>query len=199
MRRSRSVSVRARLRCLRMRVSTESYYSPESHARERQAVWMRAGKSPAALMNCQKPATGRCTRSSTSRMCSSAARTGRFAASSTPAVIAATRLCEGKGQATSSFARTTAGVRIGRRLLVVPKPDFDGPLEEFVGRRRNSACNRCRSNASADSSSSIPTECAAVARVFWAKMADLLAPYRSRGDVPVGFNVREISTATGRW
>ena len=101
-------------------------------------------------------------------------------------------LCEGKGHSNKfvcSYHRWQFG--LDGRLLVVPKPDFDGSTESFVGSKDELGLRQVPVECFAGFIFINPSMHAAPLREYLAETIDLLAPYHLEEMIPADINVRE--------
>ncbi len=175
-----------------MRVTTDRYSSREYHERERNLLWMRVWQVAGRLDELPKAGDWKeyCIFDQSYLIVRGKDRRLR-------GFVNACRhrgnvLCEGRGHS----ARLTCPYHkwsydLDGRLLAVPRPDFDGTIDKFVGPKDELALRQ------------VPVECfggfvflnpdpsAAPLADFLAEVADLLAPYHLEEMIPFGLNVRE--------
>jgi phenylpropionate dioxygenase-like ring-hydroxylating dioxygenase large terminal subunit len=178
---------------LRMRVSTARYHSPEWHDRERERLWLRAWQVAGRADDLPEPGDWMEYRLFDQSFVVVRARDGIIRGFVNACRHRGNALCEGRGHAprfTCPYHNWSYG--LDGKLLAVAKPDFDGPLEAFVGAKEELALVE------------VPVECFAgfvflnpdrhtrPLTDFLGEIADLIAPYRLEEMVPVGLNVREM-------
>jgi phenylpropionate dioxygenase-like ring-hydroxylating dioxygenase large terminal subunit len=176
-----------------MRVSTDRYYSPDHHGRERERLWMRVWQVAGRADDIAEAGDWMEYRLFDQSYVLVRGREGIIRGFVNSCRHRGNALCEGKGRAarfTCPYHNWSYG--LDGKLLAVAKPDFKGPLEEFVGSKEELGLIE------------VPVECfggfiflnpdrnAARLSEFLGEIADLLAPYRLEEMVPVGLNVREM-------
>ncbi|WP_200844843.1 MULTISPECIES: SRPBCC family protein [unclassified Novosphingobium] len=100
--------------------------------------------------------------------------------------------CQGEGHAarfTCPYHNWSYG--LDGKLLAVPRPDFDGSLEEFVGQKSELGLIEVPVAAFAGFIFLNPDRGAGPLHDFLGEAVELLAPYRMEEMIPHGFNVRE--------
>jgi phenylpropionate dioxygenase-like ring-hydroxylating dioxygenase large terminal subunit len=100
--------------------------------------------------------------------------------------------CEGKGRAARfncPYHNWSYG--LDGKLLAAARPDFDGTLEEFVGRKEDLGLIEVPVETFAGFIFLNPDRKAAPLKDYLGEAVDLLAPYRIEEMIPYGFNVRE--------
>ena len=175
-----------------MRVATDRYFSREHQERERERLWMRvwqvAGRAD------ELPEAGDWMEH---RIFDQSFVLVRGADGAIRGFVNACRhrgnaLCQGRGRArrfTCPYHRWQFD--LDGRLLFVPKPDFEGSLEEFVGPTEDLALRQVSVECFAGFIFLNPDPAAAPLADHLGEMADLLSPYRLEEMVPFGLNVRE--------
>jgi phenylpropionate dioxygenase-like ring-hydroxylating dioxygenase large terminal subunit len=176
----------------RMRVSTDRYHCPDRHARERERLWMRvwqvAGRAD------EIPEAGDWTEH---RIFDQSYVLVRGTDGTIRGFVNACRhrgnaLCEGRGRSkrlTCPYHRWQYG--LDGQLLMAPRPDFDGSMEDFVGAREELGLRQVPVEVFAGFVFLNPDPAAGPLTEFLGEAAELLAPYRLEEMVPVGLNVRE--------
>lgn len=176
----------------RMRVSTERYYSPEYHARERDALWMRAWQ--VAGRADEIPHAGDWKVYSIFDQSYLLVRGHDL---TIRGFVNACRhrgnlLCEGQGRATKFVCPYHRWqFALDGQLLVVPKPDFDGTTESFVGAKEALGLRPIPVECFAGFIFLNPDANAVPLREYLGEIVDLLAPYALEQMIPIGIHVRE--------
>ena len=175
-----------------MRVTTDRYASREYHERERNLLWMRVWQVAGRLDELPKAGDWKEYRIFDQSYLIVRGKDRRLRGFVNACRHRGNVLCEGRGHS----ARLTCPYHkwsydLDGRLLAVPRPDFDGTIDKFVGPKDELALRQ------------VPVECfggfiflnpdpsAAPLADFLAEVADLLAPYHLEEMVPFGLNVRE--------
>ncbi len=175
-----------------MRVTTERYHCPEYHEREREMLWMRvwqvAGRAD------EIPQTGDWMEH---RIFDQSYVIVRGNDAKIRGFVNACRhrgnqFCQGRGHAvrfTCPYHNWTYG--LDGKLLAVAKPDYDGPVEEFVGDKDKLSLVEVPVELFAGFVFLNPDPDAAPLSDFLGEVAAPLTPYRMEEMVPVGLNVRQ--------
>src|SRR5438094_35436 len=177
----------------RLRVPTDRYYDPVYHERERRLLWMRiwqvAGRED-ELSQAGDWKTYQIFDQSFVIVRGSDAKLRGFA-----------NACRHRGNAFCAAAKGHASrftcpyhnwsYGLDGRLLAVPRPDFEGSLEEFVGAKKELSLLEVPVECFAGFIFLNPDPTAPPLAEFLGEMADVLAPYHIEEMVPVGLNVRE--------
>ena len=157
-----------------------------------------SGSRWTAPMTWQRRATGRNKSCSTSRSSLCGGGSGLSAVSLTPAATGGNAVCEGKGRSARfqcPYHNWSYG--LDGKLLAVAKPDYDGPVEEFVGRKEDLGLVQVPVECFAGFVFLNPDPDAPPLLDYLGEVADLLAPYRMEEMIPVGLNMREA--IEGNW
>ncbi|TGD71706.1 aromatic ring-hydroxylating dioxygenase subunit alpha [Mangrovimicrobium sediminis] len=176
----------------RMQVSTDRYNSTEYLARERELLWMRTWQ--VAGREDELPDTGDWTVYTLfdQSFVIARGRDGQLRGFVNACRHRGNQLCEGSGHAarfTCPYHRWSFD--LDGQLVGVPRPDFDGSLEVFVGEREALGLVRVPVECFAGFMFINPDPQAAPLADYLGEVVDLLAPYRMHEMVPVGINVRE--------
>lgn len=176
----------------RMRVGTQRYWCPQAHARERERLWMRCWQVAGRADELPQPGYWKEYRIFDQSFLLVRGRDGVVRGFVNACRHRGNRLCAGKGRDarfTCPYHNWSYG--LDGALLAVARPDFDGTLEDFVGRKQDLGL------------AAVPVECfggfvflnpdpaAAPLRQWLGECADLLEPYRLEEFTPVGLDVRE--------
>lgn len=175
-----------------MRVSTERYSSREYHERERDLLWMRVWQVAGRADELPEAGDWKEHRIFDQSYVIVRGEDGQIRGFVNACRHRGNLLCEGKGH--SSRFRCPYHrwqYSLDGRLLVVPKPDFDGPLDQFVGSKDELSLRKASVECFAGFIFLNPDPDAAPLAEFLGEIADLLAPYHLEDMVPVGLNVRE--------
>lgn len=176
----------------RRRISTDRYHSREYQARERDNLWLRvwqiAGRAE------EIPDTGDWMEY---RLFDQAFVLVRGRDGIIRGFVNACRhrgnaFCQGKGNSarfTCPYHNWSYG--LDGQLLAVAKPDYDGPVEEFVGDKKELGLIEVPTQCFAGFIFLNPDPDAASLADFLGEAADMLKPYRMEEMVPTGMNVRE--------
>ena len=176
----------------RMRVSNERYSCPEFHARERERLWMRAWQVVGRADDLPEPGDWKVHTLFDQSFIVVRGRDGVVRGFVNACRHRGNAFCQGRGHSarfTCPYHNWTYG--LDGDLLGVPRPDFDGSIELFVGPKEELGLV------------SVPVECfagfvflnpdpkAPPLREYLGEMVELLEPYHAEDMVPVGINVRE--------
>jgi phenylpropionate dioxygenase-like ring-hydroxylating dioxygenase large terminal subunit len=176
----------------RMRVSTARYWSPEYAALERERLWMRVWQVAGRADELSEPGDWMVHAIFDQGFLVVRGRDGKLRGLVNACRHRGNALCEGKGSAarfTCPYHNWSYG--LDGKLLAVAKPDYDGPLEEFVGDKADLGLIEVPVEEFAGFVFLNPDPQAAPLAEFLGEAADLLAPYRLEEMVPYGLNVRE--------
>lgn len=177
---------------LEMRVTTDRYTSRKYHERERELLWMRvwqvAGRAD------ELPETGDWMEF---RIFDQSFVIVRGEDDEIRGFVNACRhrgnaLCSGRGRSNRfrcPYHRWQYD--LSGRLLVVPRPDFEGTTEQFVGSKDDLGLVPVPVEVFAGFIFLNPDSEAAPLQEYLGDVAHLLAPYHLEEMVPVGLNVRE--------
>ncbi|MBW8785707.1 MAG: aromatic ring-hydroxylating dioxygenase subunit alpha [Novosphingobium sp.] len=176
-----------------MRVPTERYTSREYHERERHLLWMRIWQVAGRADEIPDPGDWMEYRIFDQSFVLVRGKNGQIRGFVNACRHRGNQLCQGRGKTarfTCPYHNWSYG--LDGRLLAVARPDYEGPLEEFVGAAKHDLALR-----------SVPVGCfggfiflnpdphAAPLADFLGEVAELLGPYHLEEMVPVGINVRE--------
>jgi phenylpropionate dioxygenase-like ring-hydroxylating dioxygenase large terminal subunit len=176
----------------RMRVTTERYASRDYQARERAFLWMRVWQLAGRADELPEPGDWKVHSIYNQSFILVRGKDGEIRGFVNACRHRGNALCKGKGRASRficSYHKWSYG--LDGQLLAVPKPDFDGPLEDFVGAKDELALRQVPVECFAGFIFLNPDPQAPPLADFLGEAADLLAPYRLEEMVPVGLNVRE--------
>ena len=176
----------------RLRVSTERYCSPEYHARERERLWMRAWQVAGRADELPEPGDWKVHAIFDQSYVLVRGQDGRIRGFVNSCRHRGNALCEGRGRS----ARFTCpyhnwSYALDGKLLAVPRPDFDGTVEEFVGNKGELSLIAVPVECFAGFIFMNPDRNAPPLAGFLGEVRDLLSPYYLEEMVPVGYNVRE--------
>lgn len=176
-----------------MRVSTDRYHSPDYHCRERERLWMRVWQVAGRADDIPEAGDWMEYRLFDQSFLLVRGRDGHVRGFVNACRHRGNALCEGKGRSarfTCPYHNWSYG--LDGKLLAVAKPDFDGSIEDFVGRKDELGLIEVPTECFAGFIFLNPDRQAAPLREFLGEIADLLVPYRLEEMVPVGLNVREM-------
>lgn len=176
-----------------MRVSTERYHDPDYHRRERERLWMRVWQVAGRTDDLPDAGDWMEYRLFDQSYLLARGRDGAIRGFVNACRHRGNALCEGKGRSarfTCPYHNWSYG--LDGKLLAVAKPDFDGPVEDFVGAKDELGLIEVPTECFAGFVFLNPDRSAAPLAEFLGEIADLLAPYRLDEMVPVGLNVREM-------
>lgn len=176
----------------RMRVSTDRYSSREFHERERQRLWMRVWQVAGRIEELPEAGDWKVYRIFDQSYVLVRGGDGEIRGFVNSCRHRGNALCENTGHSkkfTCPYHRWQYG--LDGQLLVVPRPDFDGPIEEFVGDKKELGLVQVPVECFAGFVFLNPDRNAAPLAEFLGEVADLLAPYHVEEMVPYGLNVRE--------
>jgi phenylpropionate dioxygenase-like ring-hydroxylating dioxygenase large terminal subunit len=176
----------------RMRVTTARYTSREYHARERNLLWMRVWQVAGRTDELAKAGDWK-----EYSIFDQSYVVVRGKDEKIRGFVNACRhrgnvLCVGKGHSarfTCPYHKWSYG--LDGQLLAVPKPDFDGPIDQFVGPKDELALRQVPVECFAGFIFLNPDPKAPPLADFLGEVTELLAPYHCEEMVPVGLNVRE--------
>ena len=176
----------------RMRISTDRYWSPERHAREREMLWMRVWQVAGRADELPDAGDWKEHRIFDQSYVIVRGQDGGLRGFVNACRHRGNALCEGKGRArrfTCPYHRWQFD--LDGRLLHVPAPDFEGPVEAFVGPKQELGLLQVPVETFAGFIFLNPDPRAAPLADYLGEAAELLAPYRMEEMIPVGINVRE--------
>jgi phenylpropionate dioxygenase-like ring-hydroxylating dioxygenase large terminal subunit len=176
----------------RMRVSTERYYLPDFHELERERLWMRIWQIAGRADDIPKPGDWMEFRSFDQSWVLVRGRDGVVRGFVNACRHRGNAFCGGEGHS----ARFTCPYHnwsydLDGQLLAVSKPDYDGPIEEFVGRKEDLGLIQIAVECFAGFVFINPDPDATPLADFLGEVAGLLEPYRLEEMVPIDLNVRE--------
>jgi nitrite reductase/ring-hydroxylating ferredoxin subunit len=176
----------------RMTVSTDRYHSAAFHDQERECLWMRAWQVAGRADDLPEPGDWMEYRLFDQSYLLVRGREGTIRGFVNACRHRGNALCEGKGRSarfTCPYHNWSYGLDGG--LLAVAKPDFDGPVEEFVGAKEDLGLIEVPVDTFAGFIFLNPDRDAAPLTGHLGEVAELLRPYRLEDMVPLGLNVRE--------
>jgi phenylpropionate dioxygenase-like ring-hydroxylating dioxygenase large terminal subunit len=175
-----------------MRVSTDRYVSPEHMRRERERLWMRVWQVAGRADELAEPGDWKVHAVLDQSFLVVRGKDGKIRGFVNSCRHRGNALCQGKGRSSRficSYHKWSFG--LDGRLLAVPRPDFDGSLEAFVGAADDLALREVPVECFAGFIFLNPDPRAAPLADFLGEAADQLAAYRLEEMVPVGLHVRE--------
>ena len=175
-----------------MRVPTARYHAADWHRRERDHLWARTWQVAGRADDIPEAGDWMEYRLFDQSWLLVRGRDGRIRGFVNTCRHRGNALCEGKGRAarfTCPYHNWSYG--LDGRLLAVAKPDFDGSVEDFVGRKEDLGLVEVSAACFAGFVFLNPDPAAPPLLEFLGEIADLLAPYRIEEMVPVGLNQRE--------
>ncbi|MFA7587492.1 MAG: aromatic ring-hydroxylating dioxygenase subunit alpha [Novosphingobium sp.] len=177
---------------LNLRVSTERYHASEYHVRERDALWMRAWQVVGRADDIAQPGEWLEYRLFDQSFIVVRGRDGVVRGFVNACRHRGNKLCRGRGQVarfTCLYHNWTYG--LDGRLLAVAKPDFAGPVEDFVGEKEALGLLGVPVECFAGFIFLNPDPAAEPLSAYLGEAVDLLAPYRCEEMTPVGIDVKE--------
>ncbi len=177
----------------RMRIPAERYRSREYQDRERERLWMRVWQVAGRQEDIPDPGDWMEYRILDQSYVIVRGGDGEIRGFVNACRHRGNALCQGRGHATRLVCPYHRwSYRLDGRLLAVSKPDYDGPVEEFVGREKQElGLIRVPVDCFAGFVFLNPDPGAAPLSGFLGEAVELLAPYRVDEMVPHGLNVRE--------
>jgi phenylpropionate dioxygenase-like ring-hydroxylating dioxygenase large terminal subunit len=176
-----------------MRVPTECYSSPAHHERERELLWMRVWQIAGREDALPEPGVWM-----EYRIFDQSYVLVRGKDEIIRGFVNACRhrgnaICRGKGHtALITCPYHNWSYRLDGHLMAVPKPDFEGTVEEFIGANKEElGLVRVSVECFAGFIFLNPDRNARPLKEFLGEAADMMAPYHLEEMVPVGLNVRE--------
>ncbi len=176
-----------------MRVSTERYWSAEYNERERQLLWMRVWQVAGRTDELPEAGDWKVHAIFDQSYVLVRGRDGEIRGFVNACRHRGNALCSGKGGHSARFTCPYHNWSYGLdgQLLAVAKPDFDGPVEEFVGDKSELGLMQVPVESFAGFIFINPDPDAQPLAEFLGETADLLAPYRVEEMTSYGLNVRE--------
>ncbi len=176
----------------RMRVSSERYSSADYQARERELLWMRAWQVAGRTEEIPEPGDWMEYRIYDQSFVLVRGRDGTVRGFVNACRHRGNALCEGRGRS----ARFTCPYHLWSygldgALLAIPRPDFDGTIEEFVGPRDELGLRQVPVECFAGFIFLNPDIAAPPLAQHLGEVAGLLAPYRLEEMTAYALNVRE--------
>lgn len=176
----------------RMQVTTDRYASREYHERERELLWMRVWQVAGRADELAQAGDWIEHRIFDQSFVIVRGNDGAIRGFVNACRHRGNAICEGKGHAkrlTCPYHRWQYD--LDGRLLAVPRPDFKGSIEEFVGPREQYGLVQVSVECFAGFIFINPDPQAAPLAEYLGELAQLLAPYHLEEMVPYGLNVRE--------
>lgn len=175
-----------------MRVPTDRYYSRAFAEQERDRLWMRTWQIAGRWDDIPEPGDWFEYRLIDQSWIIVRGRDHKLRGFVNACRHRGNAFCEGKGHAarfTCPYHNWSYG--LDGKLLAVAKPDFDGTLEEFVGRKSELGLLEVPVDSFGGFIFLNPDPTAEPLQDFLGEAVTLLAPYRMEEMIPYGFNVRE--------
>jgi phenylpropionate dioxygenase-like ring-hydroxylating dioxygenase large terminal subunit len=175
-----------------MRVATDRYSSRDYHERERERLWMRAWQVAGRADELPAPGDWMVYSLFDQSYILVRGKDGQVRGFVNACRHRGNQLCSGKGRSTlfrCPYHNWAYG--LDGQLAAVAQPDFEGPVEDFVGRKEELGLVQVQAACFAGFIFINPDRNAAPLADYLGEMADLLAPYHVEDMVPVGLNVRE--------
>jgi phenylpropionate dioxygenase-like ring-hydroxylating dioxygenase large terminal subunit len=176
----------------KMRVTTERYYSPEYQAQERERLWMRAWQVAGRVDELPTSGDWKTYDVFDQSFILVRGKDGTIRGFVNACRHRGNALCEGAGHS-NRFACPYHlwSYALDGRLLAIPRPDFKGSIEEFVGNREDLGLRQVPVECFAGFIFLNPDPKAGSLTEYLGEASDLLAPYHLEEMTPVGLNVRE--------
>ncbi len=175
-----------------MRVSTERYYSPDFHKRERENLWMRTWQIAGREEDIPEAGDWIEYKLFDQSWVLARGRDGAVRGFVNACRHRGNAFCEGKGHSarfTCPYHNWSYG--LDGQLLAVAKPDFEGTVEDFVGDKSELGLIEAPVECFAGFIFLNPDPKAAPLADFLGEARDMIAPYRLDEMVTTGMNVRE--------
>ena len=176
----------------RLRVPTDSYSDPEYHQRERQLLWMRIWQIAGREDELPESGDWKVYSIFDQSFVLVRGNDGKIRGFVNSCRHRGNAFCEGKGHGsrfTCPYHLWSYG--LDGRLLAIPRPDFEGSIEEFAGSKDELSLIEVPVDTFAGFIFLNPDPKAPPLREFLGEMADVLEPYHIEDMVPVPINVRE--------
>ncbi len=175
-----------------LRVSTERFHDPDFAARERENLWMRVWQIAAHVSELPENGDWLVHRLFDQSYVIVRGKDGKLRGFVNACRHRGNAFCEGKGHSarfTCPYHSWSFG--LDGACLAVAKPDYDGPVEEFVGPKEELGLLEVPVDCFAGFIFINPDpDCAPLAE-FLGEAGPLLAAYKLDEMIPVGMNVRE--------
>jgi phenylpropionate dioxygenase-like ring-hydroxylating dioxygenase large terminal subunit len=175
-----------------MRLSTDRYHSQEYLRRERELLWMRCWQVAGRAEEIPQPGDWMEYHLYDQSWVLVRGKDGDVRGFVNACRHRGNAICSGRGRSarfTCPYHNWSYG--LDGQLLAVAKPDFDGPVEEFVGSKEDLGLIEVPVECFAGFVFLNPDRKAAPLKEFLGEVGDLLAAYRLDEMVPVGMHVRE--------
>ena len=175
-----------------LRVSTDRYHSPAWHERERELLWMRVWQLAGRANDIPEAGDWMEYRLFDQSYVVVRGKDGLVRGFANACRHRGNAFAQGRGH-TARFTCPYHGWSYGLdgKLLAVAKPDFDGPVEEFVGCKEDLGLLEIKAECFAGFIFLNPDRNAGPLAEFLGETHDLLAAYHLEEMVPVELNVRE--------
>ncbi|MCB2061152.1 MAG: aromatic ring-hydroxylating dioxygenase subunit alpha [Novosphingobium sp.] len=177
---------------LKLQVTTDRYYSPEYHEREREQLWMRVWQVAARADELPEAGDWMEYRIFDQSFVLVRGKDGQIRGFVNACRHRGNAFCEGKGHSprfTCPYHNWSYG--LDGQLLAVAKPDFDGTVEEFVGNKDELGLIRVPVEVFAGFIFINPDRNAPPLAEFLGEAGPVLEAFHLDEMVPVGMNVRE--------
>ena len=175
-----------------LHVSTDRYHDEALHKRERDAMWMRVWQVAGRADDIPDAGDWFEYRLFDQSFIVARGKDGAIRGFVNACRHRGNAICQGRGQSARfhcPYHNWSYG--LDGKLLAVAKPDYDGPLEEFVGAKEDLGLIPVPVDCFAGFIFLNPDPAAVPLLDYLGEVADLLRPYRLDEMVPVGLNVRE--------
>ena len=176
----------------RMQFSTARFHCPDHAARERERLWMRVWQIAGRADEIPEPGDWKVWSLFDQSYVLVRQKDGGVRAFVNACRHRGNAFCEGRGHSarfTCPYHNWSYG--LDGECLAVAKPDYDGPVEEFVGAKDEFGLVRVSAACFAGFLFINPDPDAAPLADFLGEVADHLAAYKLDEMIPVGMNVRE--------
>ncbi len=175
-----------------MRVATDRYACPDYHRRERERLWMRVWQVVGRADEIPRAGDWLEYRIHDQSFVLVRGSDGNIRGFVNACRHRGNAICEGKGHSarlTCPYHRWSYDLE--GKLVGVPRPDFDGSIEDFVGNREELGLIQVAVACFAGFIFLNPNPEAPPLGEFLGETARLLAPYKVEDMIPVGLDVRE--------
>ena len=176
----------------RMRVSTDRYWCPDSHGRERERVWMHAWQVTGRADEIPDAGDWMEYRLFDQSFLLARGKDGQVRGFVNACRHRGNKVCSGRGRSvrfTCPYHNWTFG--LDGALLAVAKPDFEGSVEDFVGDKGELGLLQVPVECFAGFIFLNPDPAAEPLAAYLGETMELLAPYKCEEFTPVGLDVSE--------